>query len=30
MNTNDSIYIDSETVAELLGISKGFSYKLIR
>lgn len=30
MNTNDSIYIDAETVAELLSISKGFSYKLIR
>lgn len=30
MNTNESIYLDAEAVSEILGISKGFSYKLIR
>lgn len=30
MNKNESIYLDAEAVSEILGISKGFSYKLIR
>ncbi len=30
MNTAEKIYLDADAVVELLGVSKGFAYKIIR
>ncbi len=30
MNTTEKIYLDADAVVELLGVSKGFAYKIIR
>lgn len=30
MNTTEKIYLDADAIAELLGVSKGFAYKIIR
>lgn len=30
MNTTDKIYLDADEIVELLGVSKGFAYKIIR
>ncbi len=30
MNTTDKIFLDANSISEMLGVSKGFAYKLIR
>ena len=30
MNTTEKIYLDADEIVELLGVSKGFAYKIIR
>ncbi len=30
MNTTDKIFLDADNISEMLGVSKGFSYKIIR
>ncbi len=30
MNTTDKIYLDAKDISEMLGVSMGFGYKLIR
>lgn len=30
MNITEKIYLDADAIAELLGVSKGFAYKIIR
>lgn len=30
MNTTNKIYLDAQEIAEMLGVSKGFAYKIIR
>lgn len=30
MNTTDKIFLDADNIAEMLGVSKGFAYKIIR
>lgn len=30
MNTTNKIYLDAQAIADMLGVSKGFAYKIIR
>lgn len=30
MNTKEKIYLDADAIVDLLGVSKGFAYKIIR
>lgn len=30
MNTTEKIFLDADNISEMLGVSKGFAYKIIR